>query len=226
MKNNKLAFTLAEVLITLGIIGIVAAMTIPTLITNYQKKQTSTQLKKDYSQLTQALGMAQIEYGDLAQWEYTGNSAYEKSKNYTDKYIVPYLKVVKQCQVNASDSSNQCYFNPKGLNGTANVLTNLSSHEALFLADGSELIINAEQPVYKMIYIDINGTKSPNTLGKDTFSFEFSLYTGKFNPRYAYGTVEETIANEANRCNKNQNGLACTNLIWLQNWEITKDYPW
>ena len=36
------AFTLAEILITLGIIGVVAAMTIPTLITNYQKKQTVT----------------------------------------------------------------------------------------------------------------------------------------------------------------------------------------
>ena len=44
----KKAFTLAEVLITLGIIGIVAAMTLPTLIGKYQKKQTVTQLKKAY----------------------------------------------------------------------------------------------------------------------------------------------------------------------------------
>lgn len=45
----KLAFTLAEVLITLGIIGVVAAMTIPTLMSNYRKKQLETQIKANYS---------------------------------------------------------------------------------------------------------------------------------------------------------------------------------
>ena len=43
---TKKAFTMAEVLITLGIIGIVAAMTLPSLVGNYQKKQTAMQLKK------------------------------------------------------------------------------------------------------------------------------------------------------------------------------------
>lgn len=50
------AFTMAEVLITLGIIGIVAAMTLPSLIGNYQKKQTAIQLKKFYSIMQQAIG--------------------------------------------------------------------------------------------------------------------------------------------------------------------------
>lgn len=52
---RKIAFTLAEVLITLGIIGIVAAMTLPALINKYQQKQTITQLQKVYSVLNQAL---------------------------------------------------------------------------------------------------------------------------------------------------------------------------
>lgn len=41
-----LSFTMAEVLITLGIIGIVAAMTLPALIQKYQKQETSARLKK------------------------------------------------------------------------------------------------------------------------------------------------------------------------------------
>lgn len=53
----KKAFTLAEVLITLGIIGVVAALTIPTLVNNYRKKQFETGLKKEYSVLLQALDM-------------------------------------------------------------------------------------------------------------------------------------------------------------------------
>ena len=67
----KRAFTLAEVLITLGIIGIVVALTMPALIWNYRKKQTVTQLKKVYSALQQSILMSQNEYGDIADWDWT-----------------------------------------------------------------------------------------------------------------------------------------------------------
>lgn len=56
----KTAFTLAETLITLGIIGVVAALTIPSIIKNYQKKQTAIKLKQTYSLLTQGIRMAEI----------------------------------------------------------------------------------------------------------------------------------------------------------------------
>ena len=51
-RKVQVGFTLAEVLITLGIIGVVAAMTMPTLMTNYQKKSTATQLKKTYATIS------------------------------------------------------------------------------------------------------------------------------------------------------------------------------
>ena len=65
------AFTLAEVLITLGIIGVVAAMTLPSLIQNYHEKQRVTQLKKAYSVMQNAFLMAQEEYGDVTDWGLT-----------------------------------------------------------------------------------------------------------------------------------------------------------
>ena len=52
MKNY--GFTLADVLVTLGIIGVVSAMTIPTLMQNHQKKTYVTQLHKVYNELQQA----------------------------------------------------------------------------------------------------------------------------------------------------------------------------
>ena len=64
MNNNKGAFTLAEVLITLGIIGIVASMTLPALITRNQNKALEASLKKNYSVLQQALDMYQAEHGE------------------------------------------------------------------------------------------------------------------------------------------------------------------
>ena len=61
-NGTKKGFTLAEVLITLGIIGVVAAMTIPTLIQNTNSVKFATQFKKDISTLSQAALMAQAQY--------------------------------------------------------------------------------------------------------------------------------------------------------------------
>ena len=65
---NKYAFTLAEVLITMGIIGIVAALTIPALIANYQKQVTVDRLKKSFSVISNAFVTSQYENGDMNSW--------------------------------------------------------------------------------------------------------------------------------------------------------------
>ena len=71
---SKAAFTLAEVLITMGIIGVVAAMTLPTLIAKYQEKVTVTKLKKAYSVLNSAYKMAVVQHGTIDQWGLTTTS--------------------------------------------------------------------------------------------------------------------------------------------------------
>src|SRR5574344_2924173 len=87
-----LAFTLAEVLITLGIIGIVAAMTIPTLITRSQQNQVITHLQKFYSTLTNALNRSTIENGDMETWNIpeTQNDV-EQMITFVKQYLSPYL---------------------------------------------------------------------------------------------------------------------------------------
>lgn len=69
-KNTifKYAFTLAEVLITLGIIGVVAAMTIPTLMTNLTAARYTSKFKKGISTLSQAVRLNKANYG----WDYSG----------------------------------------------------------------------------------------------------------------------------------------------------------
>ena len=66
-NSRKIAFTLAEVLITLGIIGVVAALTIPTLMANHRKQVVETSLEKFYSTMNQAIKMAEVDYGDVRQ---------------------------------------------------------------------------------------------------------------------------------------------------------------
>ena len=69
VKENILGFTLAEVLITLGIIGIVAAMTLPTVVAKYKEKQTVVTLKRSYSILNQAFLRATQDYGPPSSWD-------------------------------------------------------------------------------------------------------------------------------------------------------------
>ena len=77
LKNQKQlcnAFTLAEVLITLGIIGVVAAMTLPTLIAKYQEQVTINHLLKTYSMLSQAVQRMQTDYGTIDTWGLTNTN--------------------------------------------------------------------------------------------------------------------------------------------------------
>ena len=59
--KRKIAFTLAEFLIILGIIGVVAALTLPSVIERHQKLETVTKLKKAYSTLSQAIERAKVD---------------------------------------------------------------------------------------------------------------------------------------------------------------------
>ncbi len=81
IRNKAKGFTLSEVLITLGIIGVVASMTLPTLIAKYNKKQTAIAVKAAYSMLSQAILQSVADNGDTKYW--TKNLS---SKQYYDKY--------------------------------------------------------------------------------------------------------------------------------------------
>ena len=67
--SRKVAFTLAEVLITLGIIGVVAAMTLPTLLANHRKNVAEARLTKFYSAINQAVLLSERENGEHKDWD-------------------------------------------------------------------------------------------------------------------------------------------------------------
>ena len=175
VPSKKAAFTLAEVLITLGIIGVVAAMTLPTLITKYQKKQTLNQLKKAYSEINQAIRMAEKDFGPLESWDFANfETAEERIKYFSENYFFPNIKIIKKCV----PASEECWSsNPLNIDGATFTATGLNSA-------GSNAIVTASgYSVYYWVhrvgnggwfFIDTNGIKKPNTLGKDIFVFIMS----------------------------------------------------
>ena len=90
----KKAFTLAEVLITLGVIGVVGAMTMPVLIQKYQKYVLAKNFKVVYSTLLNAIQMAEVDYGNSKYWQYSDDSltVEQNSRLFSEKYLIPYLK--------------------------------------------------------------------------------------------------------------------------------------
>lgn len=208
MKKNR-AFTLAEVLITLGIIGVVAAMTIPNLIQKNQEKQTVVKLRATQSVLSQALRMSEQENGDASGWvsEYwTSSDAINIANN-----LKPYLKIAIDCGV--SDTKHNCIKKSyKRKNGSAhevNYATD-SRYYKIVLMNGTAIWWKSTDNVertsnaYIHFFIDTNGDKLPNTWGHDLFAFAYIN-----NGLKPYGTPDSYYPYTNSCIPKNSTGYGC-----------------
>lgn len=228
---SKAAFTLAEVLITLGIIGIVAALTMPALIGNYRKKQTVVQLKKIYSAMSQSVQMSQSNYGDIADWDWTLST-----EDFFKRYLSYNFSVLKYC-----GKKEGCWNKDGGLMPNGNKYSDTPTFQAggvrskLTLADGTFIALNKQDNNHVHINVDINGFKRPNTYGIDIFLFTLTpapfsdtshkiTLPGLF--MFGHGLNKDEIKSNYNGCSKNSNGLMCGEKILMDGWDIKDDYPW
>jgi prepilin-type N-terminal cleavage/methylation domain-containing protein len=179
----KKAFTLAEVLITLGIIGVVAALTMPALIADYQKHALKTQFKKAFSTYSQNLQKTvMIDYdGADTKCFYTISNGHNMSgcKEFYDKFAQN-MKVIKTCYGNALADGcvpvYQKYRETSGCSGSSqNNINNLNT--AYVLADGSIMITYGANG-YGLFLFDTNGFKGPNKAGHDLFAIDIRQNSG------------------------------------------------
>lgn len=186
-KESKIAFTLAEVLITLGIIGVVAAMTIPSLIQSYKEKATVTAVKQSYSIFAQALKMVTIDNPDLSALTDSSLSAKENSQIMFNE-ISKHIKKVKSCDVDKKCMGNTYYLNlnnEKVSNWDTynNLVTGVLANGTSFWILSLPASISGEETYAGQIGIDINGNKRPNKFGVDFFWFTFNkngeLFAGR-----------------------------------------------
>ena len=248
---KKIAFTLAEVLIVLAIIGIVAAITIPTLINDYQKKQTVTQLKKAYAEFTQTMQLAQVDHGTMETWYIPAskfdNNDLEQARYFGENYIFPYMKIIKKCiPVSDGDCWASDVTNLSGLTANTQYFRNTSDKCISFVTASG-------YSVYYWLHgvgtggwwaVDLNGAKKgPNRLGRDIFAFivNFGGYDGPLGFHFAglhtnehvtrddlmTGNVSEGSTYKCKKSNSTSNdGGYCGAIIFLDGWQISDDYPW
>lgn len=220
-------FTLAEVLITLGIIGVVAAMTIPTLITEHQKRTTVTKLQKAISVINQAYRLSFEELGEPAKAFDLGSEEYFKT------YWEPYIKVMT-FSTDYKDfgyNSQAPFISPNGNNMGWSVA--LDTARATFytmdgflyvisVAEGYDTDGNLKEDKNNIIIVDINGSTKPNRLGRDVFILS-RIQNGKGVQPYSYQGEDKDI-NES--CSYSGTGWACAEKIRRSGWRIDKSYPW
>ena len=170
------AFTLAEVLITLGIIGVVAAMTIPSLIQNYQEKVLANQFKKSYSMFSQVLNQVWVDNDmsvPICYYNQYLTSCDFSACNEVSVAVLKKLNVVKTCEKKSYE--NGCIPKYSGLNQsylqgfTQDWILNHS--KSYVLADGTIILEYGHDSFPAIFAIDINGKKAPNKWGYDLFSF-------------------------------------------------------
>ncbi len=228
-RYNRLnAFTLAEVLITLAIIGVVAALTVPGVIKNYKKHQTEIKLKKSYSTLNNAVIMQEAESGIRRQdWNFEIDGV-----EFYNTYLRKHLKTINSTSYADYQKNAQVVWrNGQRASGNAWTLENpqRANYNAI-LPDGTIIVIQgtfATNAVQKRFAIDVNGDKKPNMVGVDIFIFSLSK-TDKL-------SFPVLIDDD---CRKNSYGVACASMIMINNWKIpTKEqyrnlggevnqYPW
>jgi len=226
------AFTLAEVLITLAIIGVVAALTIPSVITNYKNQETATKLKKTFSTLANITNLAIAEHGPIKSWDIFGERhSGSAAKDFADKYMIPYLKVTKNC---GYEVQKGCWYEEGNyatwLNGSQMITSEIESKVTKFvLSDGTFIMfqISENDATNKIadIFVDINGFKKPNKVGRDIFVFRYIILKngepkGRLTTHGLKQKVKNIVNSSGNCCNTSESGLYCSGLIYLSGWKI------
>mgnify|MGYP000868936177 FL=1 len=169
------AFTLAETLIVMGIIGVVAALTIPNLNSSTADKEKVAKVMKAYSDISDAIGRAEAVYGPVNEWQQLDTNETSQIKRLGER-ITEFMKTSKTCGMNKS----QGCIGRKIYDKTSNefIFFNLAGDSSdwgykVILADGMSLSISGVYGTGDWLFLfDIDGpNKGPSMLGKDIFSF-------------------------------------------------------
>ena len=220
----KKAFTLAEVLIVLAVLGIIAVLTVPNLIKYHTRIQTQTKIAKFFSTIETTVRTAEAQEG-------IGFASFDTSSAgvFYDNYFEPYLNISKNCRKTACPYP--CYYQKGYAAG------NFSPNYCLKDGVCFQMIgINSGGYGDVLLQFDINGAKGPNRFGKDIFWLNIfkDKNTGSYDigtPGFDYGGRAQSNLDGAIRLCKNEissghGGRYCTSWIVKNGFKIPKGYPW
>ena len=178
-QKRKNAFTMAEVLITLGIIGIIAAMTLPSLIHRAERKILAQQFKKSYANIQNAINLVQADWGAPYECYNIGFGGYhlDQCQAFWDAFLTK-IRYIQKCAQNDYDCHPKYKTKSEVLAEGGEVINNSCSMDFSYanfyiLNDGTYIMIKNDNPgvSHHQVYflIDVNGKRGPNKWGYDLY---------------------------------------------------------
>lgn len=199
--NKKFAFTLSEVLVTMGIIGVISALTVPTLVNNYQRKAQALQFRKTVTDIGNAVDMLITEEGKS---KFSATTYY----NNLDGFVRDKLKTIKIC---SKDETNKCFANENYRTINDNSSQAFTCTGNSYVLTSSAAICMSKNAAYNGVTIvtDINGQEGPNIGGRDMFTFTIT----------PLGEISGT--GHENECIRDTFGDGCYDLLVEENnWKM------
>ena len=234
----KRAFTLAETLITLIIISIIAALTLPVLRQKYINRVVENKLKKFYFAVNQAIDLSEIQYGDKKLWydststvdyEYdedgnrisaTANSEYKTQlETWCNKYLIPYLKVTR------TEFYDDKYFTIYLADGSVFMATANTSRDWYFIPSGNiDKCLNENG-----VYLFGNGKCAFSFIfypisNDDTWVYHYNKGMEPF--KHTWDGDTDSLYSDSDYGCTSSNHHFCTAIIQMNGWKIPDDYPY
>lgn len=214
--KTKIGFTLAEVLITLGIVGVIAALTLPILFREYEEQQIVSAFKKDFSDINGAVNSLKADNGGTLQGTTVDN-------------LISKLSILKDC---SNSSSQGCWHSdttiPKMLSGANWSWPGTGAGRGIILVNGAYVLISGYNGscnstmmgltnACAFIVIDVNGSNGPNIFGRD--SFELYIHESGVIPAGIKGNRSETTPTSygCREAGGNPNGEGCSKRVLYEN---------
>lgn len=227
-KHFRVSFTLAEVLITLGIIGVVAALTLPTVVQSYKKKVVETRMAKFYTTFNEAIKLSEAVNGNFMDWEFPVNPDEATAQAWFDKYFRPYIKILKTDTLSTKEGGRSVVWLPDG-----SLVVISSSSTWLFFPNSKDYITTCNDETQNCYPKEANG-------GTIWFTFVFApktkeneTYYKKGLEPYCHANFEVTADNLLNPAKlqactperSNEEHALCAKLIQINGWKIPDNYP-
>ena len=253
--KKKSSFTLAEILIVVSLIAVISTLTIRPVIYHYRKVILITQLKITYEILSKAVYASIQENGPIKKWDLNSNSfdgwnQSVKAKEFSRKYIVPYLEIQYECEYRSANNKNKCFYvdeidrrsnqnivnNIYGITGLPlNNYTGAHVSHMFRLRNGMSVAVskNTNNRNFKggevRILVDIDGPdKGKSRAGQDVFAFSIDRNNG-FEPFSTYSDPrgECVFGNVGSGAqHTGGGGTTCAAYIIKNNkFRIPDDYP-
>lgn len=200
---HKRGFTLAEVLITLGVIGIIAALTIPNVTAHYRKKAVEAKLKKFYTIINQAVKLSENKNGEAVYWDVPDMTNNDATEIWYKKYLDDYIKSI-------------------------DIKRNVNDYIVwVTLPDSSGFGIrftSMEGSSFDVYFYPNSKIDMKNNARCGQYYFTFNYIPGKGFLPYGFSNYKNLSRNDLiNSCLNTRN--SCTTLIMMDGWEIKDDYP-